>query len=138
MPHHQMPMRMPQPRMAVQQSHPHLVMGLQPPPAGVMVPVAAPLVAAPVVQTAVAEELRAPVAVAIPQQAAAQAEPSAEAAEFLRTAEAAAATQQPNLANTKEKTPMCLINELARFNKVCNLRSLFLFALKLFANVHFR
>lgn len=23
-----------------------------------------------------------------------------------------------NLANTKEKTPMCLINELARFNKV--------------------
>lgn len=23
-----------------------------------------------------------------------------------------------NLANTKEKTPMCLINELARYNKV--------------------
>ena len=31
--------------------------------------------------------------------------------------------EQPisNLANTKEKTPMCLINELARFNKVCQL-----------------
>ena len=30
-----------------------------------------------------------------------------------------------NLANTKEKTPMCLINELARFNKVsCFLLSL--------------
>ena len=27
-------------------------------------------------------------------------------------------TSQNNLANTKEKTPMCLINELARFNKV--------------------
>lgn len=27
-------------------------------------------------------------------------------------------TNQLNLANTKEKTPMCLINELARFNKV--------------------
>lgn len=27
-------------------------------------------------------------------------------------------TTQPNLANTKEKTPMCLINELARFNKI--------------------
>lgn len=27
-------------------------------------------------------------------------------------------TLQPNLANTKEKTPMCLINELARFNKI--------------------
>ena len=26
--------------------------------------------------------------------------------------------QVKNLANTKEKTPMCLINELARFNKV--------------------
>lgn len=24
-----------------------------------------------------------------------------------------------NVANTKEKTPMCLINELARYNKVC-------------------
>ena len=24
-----------------------------------------------------------------------------------------------DLANNKEKTPMCLINELARFNKVC-------------------
>lgn len=35
----------------------------------------------------------------------------------------AVANEQPqqqaeNLANTKEKTPMCLINELARFNKV--------------------
>ena len=27
-------------------------------------------------------------------------------------------TSTPNLANTKEKTPMCLVNELARFNKV--------------------
>ena len=27
-------------------------------------------------------------------------------------------TEEQNLANTKEKTPMCLINELARFNKV--------------------
>ena len=27
-------------------------------------------------------------------------------------------SQSINLANTKEKTPMCLINELARFNKV--------------------
>ena len=25
-----------------------------------------------------------------------------------------------NLANTKEKTPMCLVNELARYNKVKN------------------
>ena len=33
-----------------------------------------------------------------------------------------AAGTSPNtstLANTKEKTPMCLVNELARFNKVC-------------------
>ena len=32
--------------------------------------------------------------------------------------------EQPisNLANTKEKTPMCLINELARFNKVGQLK----------------
>ena len=28
------------------------------------------------------------------------------------------ADQQQTLANTKEKTPMCLINELARYNKV--------------------
>ncbi|BFZ21572.1 hypothetical protein BsWGS_24611 [Bradybaena similaris] len=28
------------------------------------------------------------------------------------------ATEKPCLANTKEKTPMCLINELARFNKI--------------------
>jgi len=27
-------------------------------------------------------------------------------------------TTLSNLANTKEKTPMCLVNELARFNKV--------------------
>ena len=25
---------------------------------------------------------------------------------------------EENMANTKEKTPMCLVNELARFNKV--------------------
>lgn len=24
----------------------------------------------------------------------------------------------PNMANPKEKTPMCLVNELARFNKI--------------------
>lgn len=35
--------------------------------------------------------------------------------------EAASENQnQENLANTKEKTPMCLINELARFNRVSN------------------
>lgn len=36
------------------------------------------------------------------------------------TGTGAAATQQTNqqLANTKEKTPMCLVNELARFNKI--------------------
>jgi hypothetical protein len=28
------------------------------------------------------------------------------------------ATSSETLANTKEKTPMCLVNELARFNKV--------------------
>lgn len=31
---------------------------------------------------------------------------------------AAAAAASNHLANTKEKTPMCLVNELARFNKV--------------------
>jgi len=33
--------------------------------------------------------------------------------------EAAAEHSDLPLANIKEKTPMCLINELARFNKVC-------------------
>lgn len=28
-------------------------------------------------------------------------------------------------ANSKEKTPMCLVNELARYNKVCNYSSRF-------------
>jgi len=31
----------------------------------------------------------------------------------------AAEPSDPPLANIKEKTPMCLINELSRFNKVC-------------------
>lgn len=34
------------------------------------------------------------------------------------------------LANTKEKTPMCLINELARFNKVCYCQFFFFFRVK--------
>ncbi|XP_059482930.1 double-stranded RNA-binding protein Staufen homolog 2 [Neocloeon triangulifer] len=118
MPHHQMPMRMPQPRLAVPQSHPHLVMGLQPSPAGVqMVPVAAPLVAAAVV-SAPEEPPRAPaIVVAAPQQVT-KAESVSDAAESEASDEAASASQLPNLANTKEKTPMCLINELARFNKI--------------------
>lgn len=33
-------------------------------------------------------------------------------------------SSQQNLANTKEKTPMCLINELARFNKVSHMYTL--------------
>lgn len=35
------------------------------------------------------------------------------------------------LANTKEKTPMCLINELARFNKVCYCQFFFFLGLNL-------
>lgn len=121
MPHSQMPMRMPQPRL-MQQTHAHLLMGLQGQATGVMVPVAAPLVAAPVVQ--MAEEMRAPATMAISQQGASASELSTEAVEFSGSSGDAAAgtgaasTLQPNLANTKEKTPMCLINELARFNKV--------------------
>jgi double-stranded RNA-binding protein Staufen len=121
MPHSQMPMRMPQPRL-MQQTHAHLLMGMQGQATGVMVPVAAPLVATPVVQ--MAEEMRAPVTMTISQQGASGAELSTEAVEFTGSSGDAAAgtgaatTLLPNLANTKEKTPMCLINELARFNKV--------------------
>jgi hypothetical protein len=114
-------MRMPQPRL-MQQTHAHLLMGMQGQATGVMVPVAAPLVATPVVQ--MAEEMRAPVTMTISQQGASGAELSTEAVEFSGSSgDAAAGTGAasillPNLANTKEKTPMCLINELARFNKV--------------------
>jgi len=34
------------------------------------------------------------------------------------TSTSAPSNDEENLANTKEKTPMCLINELARFNRV--------------------
>jgi len=53
--------------------------------------------------------------------------PVSDAPATLTGASAAAAEHSDRpLANMKEKTPMCLINELARFNKVCSLSLSFL------------
>ena len=45
-------------------------------------------------------------------------EEKSQSAEETRSNGTSEASEEHSLANTKEKTPMCLINELARYNKV--------------------